>query len=119
VRGRIITALRLGFVQPIGTLPVNGIAVPIAEEKVSRKKRCQEPFSRFLGRPWGRSVLSSPSRRTIWSHQAPSPNGLPRCTQRRSAANSASVCGPLTCSTQPGQRGKGQAANNDFSFAVP
>ena len=50
----------------------------------SEGKRCQEPFPRrsgcFLGRPWGRSVLSKPSRWTIWSDHAGSPNGLPRCT---------------------------------------
>ncbi len=54
------------------------------------KKRCQEPFSGFLGLPCGRRVLSSPRRATICSVQAGSPNGLPRFTLRRKAANSAS-----------------------------
>ncbi|HUS39479.1 MAG TPA: hypothetical protein VMX74_08515, partial [Pirellulales bacterium] len=63
-------------------------------------------------------VLSSPRRRTVRSHQEFSPNGQPRVTQRRKAANYASFWGALTCSNQPGRRGSGQAANNDFSFAA-
>jgi hypothetical protein len=34
-------------------------------------------------------------------------------------ANAAAVCGPLMYSTQSGQRGNGQAANNGLFFAVP
>ena len=68
----------------------------------------------FLEATWGRRVLSGPRRRTVRSHQEFSPNGQPLVTQRRKAANSASYCGALTCSNQPGRRGSGQAANNDF-----
>jgi len=59
----------------------------------SEKKRCQEPFFCFFGRPWRRRVLSSPSRRTIRSHDASSPKGHRRFTLRRRAVNSASLCG--------------------------
>lgn len=75
-------------------------------------------FFSFLGRPWQRRVLSSPRRRTVRSHLEFSPNGQPRVTQGRKAANSASLCVAFTCSHQPGRRGSGQAANNDFSFAA-
>jgi len=76
--------------------------------------RCQEPFLSFFGRPCGRSVLSSPKRRTIWSDQRASPKGQPRSTDRRSAANSASVCGALTSCTQFAKRRRGQAAKSSL-----
>ena len=81
--------------------------------------RCQDPLLRWLGGLGSEAGFPVPSRRTIGSDQDASPNGLPRCTRRRKTPSSASVCGPLTCSPQPGQRGNGQAANTDFSFAVP
>jgi hypothetical protein len=44
--------------------------------------------------------------------QADSPNGLPRCAERRSAANSESVSASFTFATQFGKRGIGQAESN-------
>ncbi len=90
-------------------------------QKGTHKKRCQEPYSwpsgGFLGRPRGRSVVSRPNRRPACSlHDAP-PNGQPRCTLRRIACNSSSVCGALTCSIQPGLRGNGHAESNSLSSA--
>ena len=61
-----------------------------------RKKRCQEPFSCFRGRPCGRSVDSKPNCRTARSLQRSSPKGLPRCTLRRKVCSSPSVWGALT-----------------------
>ena len=57
------------------------IAHPGGKEKVSVKKikkRCQEPFPMFCGRPWGRSVLFRPNFRTIRSDHLGSPKGRPR-----------------------------------------
>jgi hypothetical protein len=65
-------------------------------EMVSPGKRCQEPFSGFFGRPRGCMVDSKPSRATVRSIQASSPNGEPRAALRCSACNSASVCGAFT-----------------------
>ena len=83
------------------------------------RKRCQEPLFCFLGRPRGRSVLSRPNRQTICSDHKASPKGHPRFTERRSADNSASVCGESTSSTQFARRRNGQAANSDFCWASP
>ena len=83
------------------------------------RKRCQEPFSCFLGRPCARKVLSSPSRRTTWSDQNAPPKGHPRFTERRSATSSASVCGLLTSSTQSAKRRTGQADRSDLSLVLP
>ena len=47
--------------------------------------------SLFVGTALGRSLLSRPRRRTIWSDQVGSPNGHPQATECRRAANSASV----------------------------
>jgi hypothetical protein len=109
-----------------GSGPVSGPAAglpaglhPIAHEKGAGKRWQQEKGGRNrscvswdgLGGP---SVLSRPRGWTIWSHQDSSPNGQPRCTQRRKAVNSASLCRWLRCSTQLGQRGDGQAVNSDF-----
>ncbi len=62
----------------------------------SGKKRCQNPIRGFLGRPSGRNVDSSPRRRAVRVLHGSSPNGLPRRTLRRTACNSASVCGAFT-----------------------
>ncbi len=46
----------------------------------------------FLGgRPRGRSVASSPTRRAVFSTHAGGPYGVPRCTQRREASTSPDV----------------------------
>ena len=58
------------------------------------EKRCQEPFvSGFRGLPRGRSVISRSSCLAMRWIQSEAPNGEPRATLRRRAANSASDCG--------------------------
>ena len=54
------------------------------------------PVKTFLGRPRGRTVDSRPSRRTARPLHGSSPNGLPRCTLRRIAANSDSDSAEFT-----------------------
>jgi hypothetical protein len=84
----------------------------IFEHDFRENKRCQEPLFCFFGRPRGRNVVSRPRRRTVRSLHDSLPNGLPRFMQRRSAFNSASVWGVLTCSIQWAGRGVGQAARS-------
>jgi predicted HTH transcriptional regulator len=92
------------------TLSTERVGRPALDETdqaiVGRRKRCQEPFPGCLrGRPRGRRVISRPRRRTMRSTHVSLPNGVPRFTQRRSAASSCSVCGSCTHSNQPrGQR---------------
>lgn len=64
-------------------------------------------------RPRGRRVDSRFRRRAIDSTQSSSPNGLPRCADSRTAANSASLNGVLTRSTQPGSREIGHGDSSD------
>jgi hypothetical protein len=77
--------------------------------------RCQDSLfsdsgtNRTRGRPRGRRVDASPSRWAVASSQEDSPKGLPRCTDRRTAANSRSVSGWFTFATQCGQRGSGSS----------
>jgi hypothetical protein len=58
--------------------------------------RCQEPYLAFVGRPRGRSVVSRPSRWTVFPLHWLPPNGLPRIMLRRTAANSPALSGRLT-----------------------
>ena len=55
----------------------------------------------------------------IFDVQLCSTKGHPRFTLRRIAANSSSVCGSFTSSSQFGVRRNGQADRIDFSFAFP
>jgi hypothetical protein len=79
--------------EPVASQRVHAFAGQFVQDFATRglaqapevgKKRCQEPLLRFLGRSWGRSMLSSPNRHAIWSDQKPSPQGQPRFTARRS-----------------------------------
>ena len=67
--------------------------------------------------PVGPNSGRSPSRRTISSDHVFSPNGHPRLTERRKAANSASVSTPFTSDNQRRGRSNGQSANHDLSTA--
>ena len=68
-------------------------------------------------------LLAHPSRdavrRAVRSVQASEPNGAPRSTERRSAANSASVCGACTCFVQSVGSGTGHGASNDRAASSP
>jgi len=83
------------------------------------EKRCQEPFSDFLGRPRGRTVVSRHSRLTTRAVHRSSPYGVPRPTECLMAASSASVCAAFTCSSQPACRRTGHGARIDFARASP
>ena len=54
--------------------------------------------SLFRGRPSGLSVLCNPKRWAVSCCHAAAPNGVPRRTARRNAANSPAVSTTLTCS---------------------
>ena len=60
----------------------------------------------FLGWPRGRRVDSRPSVWAMRRTHLSLPNGLPRERHRRKAANSASVCGRLTVSSQSSGRSR-------------
>ena len=66
---------------------------------------------RTCGWPRGRSVEARPSRFAVDSSHQRSPNGLPRCANRRIASSSPFVSGSLTRSTQFGEWGIGQGNN--------
>ena len=58
---------------------------------------------------------SRPRRFAVCSCQASSPNGVPRTTERRSAANSASVSTDWTCGSQSSGKGTGPASRTAAS----
>ena len=80
-------------------------------EKGVRRKRCQEPFSHFLGRPRGRTVVSRPSRLTAWICRGRSRRSKPRasCTRTR--------LGSTSSRTAP--RGKAREAERIFFAGEP
>jgi hypothetical protein len=65
----------------------------------------------ICGRPRRLSVDRSPNCLAVRSIQPLWPYGLPRQRQRRMAANSASVCGWLTCSVQSAGLGRGHSGS--------
>jgi hypothetical protein len=73
----------------------------------------------FFGRPGGRIVDSSPSRRTIRSHHGPLPNGWPRVTDRRSDSNSPLVSARFTRFNQSTGRGIGQSLTIPHDLSSP
>jgi hypothetical protein len=107
------TLTELGDLPAPANLDGQSLRPQLAIEKVSGT------VYRFLGLPWGRRVLSRPSRMTTCSVQAGSPNGLPRVTHRRRAVNSASDCGALTWSIQLDARRTGQGDSKACSEELP
>ena len=75
-------------------------------------KRC---IHRFLGRPRGRKVYSSPSCSAVRCGRLSSPKGRPRWSERRTASNSRSVCGCWTHASQFRGRLTGQSASTGSS----
>jgi hypothetical protein len=72
----------------------------------------------FRGRPGARSVDWSPSSWAVGAVHVGLPYGAPRCTLRRKAFSSVSVCAALTCSCQRRGRETGQLKSHAFSSAV-
>ena len=73
----------------------------------------------FFGRPSGRNVASKPIVRAVCCCHGSVPYGLPRFTDRRMPANSASVCASFTNSVQSPGRGRGHGCNRLSPRASP
>ena len=79
-------------------------AEPGADQRRGERRGVRNRYCALSGGLEGEAYFPArgggPSRRTEGA-----PIGFPRCTLRRTAAGSASVCSAVTCSAQPGQRG--------------
>ncbi len=83
-------------------------------------KRCQDGFcGSFLGRPRGRMVMSSPSRRATRNFQVSSPRGTPRVTDCRTPRNSSSSISSFTPASQFRGRSTGHARSQRRSADLP
>jgi hypothetical protein len=88
----------------------NGVILGSFPRNTPSSSGCANP--RPHGRPGACRLDSRPSCSAVRSTQPVLPYGLPRCTLRRGAANSASVCGVWTRSSQPAGRGTGPGASH-------
>ena len=100
---------------------VNRSRQPTAGDRKSKPRKVQCHSGResyavvsskgsFRGRPRARNVDSKPRRFAVFSCQDSSPKGAPRRTDRRSAANPASVSGNWTCRRQSRGNGSGPSS---------